>query len=109
MEVEIINTYQGNETRKKIIVWGDPGNMCRPYLSQFKEGQHYVIAFNQEYPNNGNDGEKPTDYSISNCGAFWLSVDMNKKTAFGDVDSKDQQLRSITLEELGVALKTYGS
>lgn len=109
MEVEIIEIYRGIETRKKLIVWGDPGNLCRPYLSQFKERQYYVIAFDQGYPNYGNDGEKLTDYSISNCGAFWLSADMSKKTAFGDVDSKDQQFRTITLEKLRVALKTNGS
>ena len=47
MEVEIIETYKGIESRKTIIVWGDPGHLCRPYLSTFKEGQYYVIAFIQ--------------------------------------------------------------
>ena len=40
MEVEIIEIYKGEETRKSVIVWGDIGNLCRPYLSAFKEGQY---------------------------------------------------------------------
>jgi len=70
MEVEMIYKYKGKETRKNVIVWGDPGNLCRPYLSNFKEGQYYVIALSavgKKTPE-----EKDTDYFISICGAYWL-------------------------------------
>lgn len=90
MEVEIIKTFKGSETRKSIVVWGDNGNLCRPYLSQFEIGKYYVIAFDK-----GSDGsqgyvhsdEKATDYSISNCGDFWLTANNETKTASGSVSS----------------------
>ena len=62
MEVEIIDIYKGAESRKTITVWGDPGNLCRPYLDTFKEGQAYVIAFHPGSPGFGHDNEKETDY-----------------------------------------------
>jgi hypothetical protein len=106
MEVEIIEIYKGEETRKTIIVWGDIGNLCRPYLSRFKEDQYYVIAFNR-----GSDGskgfvhenEKTTDYSISICGDYWLYVDLKKQIAKGSVTTKQNE---ITLEKLKTILKS---
>ncbi len=106
MEVDIIEIYKGEETRKTVIVWGDFGNLCRPYLSRFKEGQNYVIAFN-----GGSDGskgfahekEKTTDYSISICGDYWLNVDLKKQIAMGSVATKQNE---ITLEKLKTILKT---
>jgi hypothetical protein len=105
MEVEIIEIYKGEETRKSVIVWGDIGNLCRPYLSQFKESQYYVIAF--EGGSDGSKGfthgnEKITDYAISNCGEYWLTVDLNKKVAMGSVADKQNE---ITLENLKTILK----
>src|SRR5689334_23285453 len=80
MEVEIIEKYKGVEERKTITVWGDPGNLCRPYLSVFKEGQYYVIAF---FGAGRGEKEKPTDYSISICGCYWLPADHEKQTVSG--------------------------
>jgi hypothetical protein len=40
MEVEIQEVYRGKESRKEVIVWGDDGTMCRPYVSWFKPGQY---------------------------------------------------------------------
>ena len=96
MEVEIVDVYKGKEKRKVITVWGDPGNLCRPYLSEFKEGGYYVIAFS---PAGKNNYEKSTDYSISICGAYWLNIDIIKSTVTGDIDSKDKTLKIITLAE----------
>ena len=99
MEVEVIEVYKGSESRKKITVWGDPGNLCRPYLSTFKEGQYYVIAFSPGRPG-GHPDEQATDYSISICGAYWLTVDFDKKTATGDIDSKDKKTQTCGLAAL---------
>jgi hypothetical protein len=84
MEVEIIEIYKGIETRKKVTVWGDNGILCRPYLSKFKLGKYYVIAFSKATENSrglGNENEKITDYSISICGEFWLNADKKNKLA----------------------------
>lgn len=106
MEVEIIEIYKGEESRKTIIVWGDIGNLCRPYLSRFKEGQYYIIAFSGG--SNGSKGfahenEKTTDYSISICGEYWLDVDIKQQIAIGSVTEKQN---NITLETLKIKLKT---
>jgi hypothetical protein len=100
MQVEIIDVYKGTENRKKVTVWGDPGNLCRPYLSAFKEGQYYVIAFSPGRTKGGHKNELATDYTISICGTYWLTVDFAQKTASGDIDSKDQQSQTMSLSAL---------
>ena len=100
MEVELIDKYKGKETRKTFIVWGDNGILCRPYLSQFKEGIYYVIAFDTGNYSRSQKDEKDTDYSITNCGCYWLSVDITKQTATGDINSNDRAPTTIDLTQL---------
>jgi hypothetical protein len=88
MEVEIIETYKGNESRKTVTVWGDNGMLCRPCLNNFAEGKYYLIAFDAA----NFRGETEGDYSISICGCYWLTVDFNKQTATGDIDSPDERI-----------------
>ena len=109
MEVETIEVYKGKEARKSITVWGDIGNLCRPYLSQFKEGEYYVIAFDKGNYGGGHPDEKDTDYTISICGGYWLTVDFDKSTVSGDIDSKDQKTTTISLGVLKSKLTTNGS
>lgn len=95
MEVSIIDVYKGKEVRKTLTVWGDNGALCRPYLSQFRTGNYYVIAF---IP--GSDGtkghvhsdEKTSDYAISVCGDYCLKVDTTKRMAIGYVDKNQNQI-----------------
>ncbi len=101
MDVEVIKVYKGKEERKTVKVWGDNGRLCRPYLSQFKPGQYYVIAFSK-----GMDGaegythknETPSDYAISICGDFWLDADIDKQMAKGKVSEKEQEIPLSKLE-----------
>jgi hypothetical protein len=44
MEVEIIDRYIGEEKRNEIIVWGDNGIKCKPYVSNFKIGEYYIVV-----------------------------------------------------------------
>lgn len=100
MEVEIVEVYKGNESRKTITVWGDNGILCRPYLSEFKEQEYFVIAFYKSGSFRGNDGEKESDYFISVCGAYWLNVDYKNSTATGDVKSNNMKAVTIKLSDL---------
>jgi hypothetical protein len=68
MEVEIMKTFKGNEKRKRIVVWGDNGMLCRPYIDNFKKGDTYYLALDPE-------GE---DYEISVCGEYYLHVNNNQ-------------------------------
>jgi hypothetical protein len=100
MEVEIIRTFKGEEKRKSIIVWGDNGILCRPYLSQFVLGKFYVIAF--ETGSNGSNGrghkdEKENDYAISICGTYWLNANEVEKSATGSISNT---LKTISFENL---------
>ena len=99
MEVEIIDTYKGVESRKTVVVWGDPGNLCRPYLSQFKEGQYYVIAFNRNDEKEDHIFEKTNDYFISNCGTYWLNVDINLKKATGFITESHKEISLTDLKK----------
>ena len=106
MEVEVVDVYKGAETRKKLIIWGDIGNLCRPYLSQFDTSKHYVIAFYKA--SDGSKGhvhkdERPTDYAISSCGDYWLKADIGKQKAVGVVAKK---LNEIRLSELKAKLSS---
>jgi hypothetical protein len=101
MEVELIEVYKGTESRKTVTVWGDNGNLCRPYLSEFKEGQYYLIAFNIDKKNQMN-----TEYAISSCGTYWLNVDFINSLVSGDINSKDRTNTTISLEQIKSQLKT---
>ena len=100
MEVEIIEVYKGIENRKTVTIWGDNGILCRPYLSEFKEGEYFVIAFYYSKSARSDSEEKDTDYFISICGAYWLNVDFQKSTVTGDVNSKDRKSVTINLSQL---------
>ena len=103
MQVEVINKYKGKETRQTFTVWGDNGKLCRPYLSEFKEGVYYVIAF--DTGNQAQKDEKDSDYSITACGCYWLSVDINKQTVSGDISSNDRTSTTISLQQLKKDIK----
>jgi hypothetical protein len=101
MEVEIREVYKGTETRKTITVWGDNGTLCRPYLSQFHVGKFYVIAFykgSDGSKGNAHKDEKITDYSISNCGYYWLKADVKKQIATGSVTEKQTKIKFTDLK-----------
>lgn len=92
MEIEIVKIFHGHETRKVVTVWGDNGALCRPYLNAFGVNKYHIIAFEQSSGIagvNANEEEMKTDYTISNCGDFWLTADIEKKVATGAV-SKSQ-------------------
>jgi hypothetical protein len=108
MEVEIIQKYKGVELRKKVIVWGDQGMLCRPYLSVFKESEYYVVALHPGLTKGGHEKETANDFSISNCGAYWLSVDMKTSLASGDVKNTNKTIENISLKKLQSALNKNG-
>jgi len=99
MKVEIIDIYKGKETRKSIIVWGDNGALCRPYLLEFNQGQYYVIAFYKCKNTSFFNKEKTDDYFISNCGDYWLNVDIGKQIAIGSIAENQNQITLIDLKE----------
>ncbi|RZK11658.1 MAG: hypothetical protein EOO43_19205 [Flavobacterium sp.] len=96
MRVDIIEIYKGTEQRRSVVVWGDPGNLCRPYLNRFKKNQYYIISFS---PAGKDENEKLTDYSIGNCGEYWLDFDLKKSTVSGNINSKSRIRQTFSIKE----------
>ena len=98
MDVEILEVFKGVDKRKTIKVWGDVGHLCRPYLNQFSVDSLYVIAFQK-----GEKGsefchlnETENDYSISNCGEYWLKVNSESDTILNKLRSFYNRTKDLT-------------
>lgn len=84
MKVEILTLFNGDELRDTITLWGDYGNLCRPYLNKFEVGNQYIFAlfvgrnFLAE-----NYGESSDDYYVTNCGDGWMHYDPFTKKGTG--------------------------
>jgi hypothetical protein len=89
MEAEIMDIYKGQQMSKQIIIWGDNGALCRPYLSTFDKGGFYLMALDSIQYADGKLLKEKNNYEISICGAYWLTVDHEKSTATGDIDRGD--------------------
>jgi hypothetical protein len=101
MTVEIIKKYKGSETRQKIKIWGDNGNLCRPYIANFAIDDYFLIA--PDSINGKRIGiEESTDYDFFSCSTDFLKVDMKTKIAFGEY-TKEQD--KISLEEFEKTMK----
>ena len=98
METEIEEIYQGKEARKKITIRGHQGSNCLEDLTNFRINESYIAAL---FEGRNSEG-KPTDYYISNCGEYWLSVDSRKEFATGFISETQ---KTIKLSELKNKLK----
>jgi hypothetical protein len=92
MEVELIKKYKGKESKRTVRVWGDKGNLCRPYLDTFGLAKKFVIAFMSCKALPGLEEEMPQDYYIDACGGYWLSLDEKRSKLTGDFDGKTKQV-----------------
>lgn len=63
---------RGIENRDTIIVWGDNGFECRPYIDIFKPNTDWILALDK-LKNPGKD-----EYEISICGEFYVPVENGK-------------------------------
>jgi hypothetical protein len=89
MTAELVNTYKGETTTKRIKIYGDNGALCRPYLSEFKIDGYYLIA-----PIKLKDEEG--SYTFFYCRTDYLKVNMSEYKAYGkysllqsEIDLKD--------------------
>ncbi len=81
MKFEIIEKFRGIESRDTIVIWGDYGADCRPYISHFKPNTEWVLGLDNYKSKNGND------YEISNCGEFFVPIENCK--AIGRIFGRD--------------------
>ena len=104
MEVEIIKVYRGNESRRRITVWGDNGSLCRPYVSEFTPGRQYLLALQSGSNNSGNTFESDSDYSISGCGEYWLPLQSSGNYHFILTGKKDER-KEYSLKDFEIELR----
>ncbi|MGB0868901.1 MAG: hypothetical protein ACPGSD_04820 [Flavobacteriales bacterium] len=64
MEVEVLECFKGDETRKVITILGDNGAECRPYIDYFNLGDTYYLSLY-------NFGD---EYEQMNCGEMYLKL-----------------------------------
>lgn len=66
-----------------IRIWGNNGKLCRPDISRFAKGSHWVLALNKidRVPKDGFNPNTPSisygrkgDFYLSKCGANWLQL-----------------------------------
>lgn len=92
MEVEIIETLKGNTKSKRVVVWGDNGMLCRPYISNFIKGEYYFMALNSGDEKYGHKDEKSSDYAISICGEYWMHANIDAKLAQSEFSGKTKSI-----------------
>ena len=76
MEVEVLQVFRGEESRSKIMVWGDNGFLCRRFTSGFEIGSELILALSKrEWAgslNSGTEEEEAGDYILSSCGLRFM-------------------------------------
>lgn len=72
MKFLIIEKLRGIELNDTIVVWGDNGNECRPYIDHFKPNTEWILALDRlDYLGSNN-------YEVSICGEFYVPVKEGK-------------------------------
>ena len=61
MTVEVVRVIKGEARGARMKVWGDPGNLCRPYVTRFPIGTEWLLALDARS-------------AISICGVHWQRV-----------------------------------
>ncbi|MCT4591631.1 MAG: hypothetical protein N4A71_27665 [Carboxylicivirga sp.] len=64
----IIEKLRGIESKDTIIVWGDDGAECRPYIDHFQPNTEWILALDKL------DHLGTSNYEISICGEFYVPV-----------------------------------
>ena len=79
----IDRAVQFTEFRDVIRIWGNDGKQCRPDITDFPVGSHWVMAL-KKITEDTPDGFNPNtpnvsygrinDYYLSKCGSYWLQL-----------------------------------
>jgi hypothetical protein len=100
MTVGVKEVYRGATKLSNIVVWGDNGILCRPYVTQFPIGTEWVLALSED------SWTSKGELAVSVCGEYWLSVKGNNvmgRVTNGSLKAKSQVM---SLSNLSKLLKT---
>jgi len=97
---EIVKVLKGKEDRKEIKVFGDDGSLCRPYITNFKKGEYYVIALRKcnERKRSNSITETADDFFIPGCGEFWVQYNLEDNNVVGLINRK-RKSTTMTLQK----------
>ena len=100
MEVEIDAVLRGQYQARRIVIWGDLGASCVPYVSRFPVGTKWVFAVSgpTAIPEFGDE-----NYHFGFCETDWLPLLDGKVRVSGQGG-----LKEMTLEELKQWLHASG-
>lgn len=92
MVVSVVSVLIGDEPSKSIKIWGDPGDLCRPYVADFAVGTEWLMIPHHLLRSAHDPGPEPrfSEYAISACGVYYLQVLGDK--VFGPVDGGREDL-----------------
>lgn len=94
VDVKISEVLRGKEFREEVRIWGKKDQLCRPDAAEFPVGSQWVMALQriENIPQDGFDPFNPNtsfgrveDFSLSNCGVYWLPV--NEERVSGNIVS----------------------
>ena len=105
LELEVHETYRGEESRPTIQVWGDNGRLCRRYAEQFPDGTEWVFALHQMDDDMLLNGEGPDDYQVSVCGEYAVRIVDDYVVTFDEL----RRERHVSLVEFGDRLRSWGN
>lgn len=79
MVLSVSDVLGGEEPAASVRVHGDPGNLCRPYVTpeRFGLGTEYVLALDRL---RADEDDNLPQYAISLCGTHWLEIIDGKVT-----------------------------
>jgi hypothetical protein len=103
MDVAVIEVLKGEEVRRTIRVWGDDGALCRPYVATFPRGTRWILALERERETGS------SDYAISGCGAFWLSVRSDQAVGRVSAVERGAPVESIPLASMLAWIRSGGA
>lgn len=101
MKVRITQLIKGEEERDEIIVYGDNGYRCRPYIdANFQIGRSYLVSLHRASELGEIRYESSDNYVISICGEYWLPYDEKTNSVTGVIIGKrsrrNQRTRTLT-------------
>ena len=74
MLVKIENQYINEIEEEIIMVWGDPGHLCRYYTGIFDVGDQMILGINKFETAGEMEGEEAGSYWFPGCGVTYLKI-----------------------------------
>lgn len=75
MFVKVEKNYVNSIEAENILVWGDPGHLCRVYTSNFEIGDTIILGIKEIDGPTGMLQESIGDYWLPACGITYLKIE----------------------------------